>query len=199
MSVELDPAWPVLVKAGEARTAALMNRKAYRKSVESGTPWVVHPATGRVLPWPGSPEIWDLIEGPGHFALELPENATMHPYGVGVPPDVDPDDRSKMTSSPVEKCGSTDNDDILVRLWALIAERRETMPSGSYTTHLFEAGPEKMRKKVGEEVIELVLAGQGADVVYEAADLIYHVQVLLTALDLEWSDVTRELARRHPE
>ena len=190
-----DPAWPVLVSIqGEYVCSALMNRKAFRKSTEAGSPWIVHPATGRVLPWPGEPEILFLIEGAGCFLLDLASGSSDEPYGSAPPPDADPDDRSEMGNAAA---GSVPVSGILENLSALIAERRAAMPEGSYTTHLFEAGLDKIRKKVGEEAIELLLAGDGKDVVYESADLVYHILVLLEASDLKWSDVTEELARRH--
>ena len=198
-----DKPWPVLVLIGDKPCAALMNRKSYRKSVESGEPWIVHPGTGRVLPWPGSPPIRRLMEAPGHFRLELPEDAPPHPYGDERPPDTDPDDRSCLVSSsagamPLESLPSAETD-VLAGLYTRITERRAAMPSGSYTTHLFESGPAKIRKKLGEEAVELILAEEPADVVYEAADLIYHLQVLLNALGVDWSGVVDELARRGDE
>jgi len=55
-STKIDPAWPLMVFIGGSPvSAALMNRKAFRKSLETGIPWIVHPAAGRVLPWPGEP------------------------------------------------------------------------------------------------------------------------------------------------
>ena len=73
------------------------------------------------------------------------------------------------------------------------------MPEGSYTTHLFEKGLDKIRKKVGEEAVELLLARDEKDVIYESADLLYHVLVLLEASDLKWAEVAGELKRRHAE
>lgn len=194
-----DPAWPVVVFiSGKAGTAALMNRKAFRKSRETGIPWLVHPATGRVLPWPGDPDIVSLREVPGGFELELPSGSSLHPYGTAAPPDVDPDDRSTMSDSESDS-SATGREDVLESLSLLIAQRRREMPEGSYTTHLFEKGLDKIRKKTGEEAVELILARDEKDVIYESADLIYHMLVLLEASDLTWSEVAGELARRHAE
>ena len=66
-------------------------------------------------------------------------------------------------------------------------------------SQLLEAGENEILKKVGEEAVEVIIAakGEGNDrVLYEVADLIYHVMVLLAARDLAWSDVEAELARR---
>jgi phosphoribosyl-ATP pyrophosphohydrolase len=199
-----DPAWPVLVHiSGKTGTAALMNRKAYRKSRESGIPWIVHPETGRVLPWAGEPEIVTLEDAPGRFELSLPEGSSAEPYGAAPPPDIDPDDRSDMTDSrgAVSETAVSEisRKNVLDSLAALISQRRQTMPEGSYTTHLFEKGLDKIRKKTGEEAVELLLARDDKDVIYESADLVYHLLVLLEASGLKWSEVTKELARRHAE
>ena len=192
-----DATWPVAVTiGGEGAAPALMNRKAFQKSGESGHPWIVHPATGRVLPWPGEPAVLALAEGPGCFRLDLPAGTDPRPYGPDAPPQADPDDRSAMDSAASPAAGQG-GDGVMDRLSALIARRHAEMPEGSYTTHLFEKGKDKIRKKVGEEAVELLLARDEKDVVYESADLVYHLLVLLEAEGLAWADVTAELARRH--
>lgn len=190
-----DAAWPLIVRIGrETVVPALMNRKAFRKSTESGVPWISHPATGRVLPWPGEPKIEFLKEGKGCYVLEIPRGSVDTPYGEEAPPDIDPDDRSAMDSAVRDT-----EDSVMTRLSDLIAERKRIMPEGSYTTHLFEKGLDKIRKKTGEEAVELILAREEQDVIFESADLIYHLLVLLEASDLKWSAVTAELLRRHTE
>lgn len=88
---------------------------------------------------------------------------------------------------------------VLSHLWAVIEERKRQRPAGSYTVELLDAGQSKILKKVGEEAAEVVVAAafEGDDrVIYETADLIYHVMVLLAARDLHWDAVEAELARR---
>jgi phosphoribosyl-ATP pyrophosphohydrolase len=197
-----DPAWPLMVFIdGSPVSAALMNRKAFRKSLETGIPWIVHPAAGRVLPWPGEPRLLSLREAPGRFELELPAGSLEAPYGRSTPPDVDPDDRSAMGSAPekLSESGGPDRSGVMEKLSELIAERHRTMPEGSYTTHLFEQGLDKILKKTGEEAVELLLARNEKDVIYESADLVYHLLVMLEASGLSWADITEELSRRHSE
>jgi phosphoribosyl-ATP pyrophosphohydrolase len=84
-------------------------------------------------------------------------------------------------------------------LLATIQDRKEHPKEGSYTCRLFAEGPVEILKKVGEEAVEVVTAGalQSDDrVVYESADLIYHLLVLLVSRGLTWADVEAELARR---
>ncbi len=73
-------------------------------------------------------------------------------------------------------------DDVLQRLVALIKSRREDSADKSYTRQLLDAGVERCAKKLGEEAVETVIAGVGqseAALTAEAADLLYHLLVLL--------------------
>jgi phosphoribosyl-ATP pyrophosphohydrolase/phosphoribosyl-AMP cyclohydrolase len=84
-------------------------------------------------------------------------------------------------------------------LWRTIAERAERRPEGSYTTKLLDEGTPTVARKVGEEAVELVtaaLAETDERVVSEAADLVYHLYVLLAARGLDVAAVEDELARR---
>jgi phosphoribosyl-ATP pyrophosphohydrolase/phosphoribosyl-AMP cyclohydrolase len=88
----------------------------------------------------------------------------------------------------------------LAELDALIAQRNAERPAGSYTTKLFEAGIRRIAQKVGEEGVETALAAvaQGdAALQGEAADLVYHLLVLLRARGLSLVDVAAVLAQRH--
>jgi phosphoribosyl-ATP pyrophosphohydrolase/phosphoribosyl-AMP cyclohydrolase len=89
--------------------------------------------------------------------------------------------------------------DPLAGLDALVAQRALRRPPGSYTTRLLEAGVHAIAQKVGEEGVETALAGVAQDdaaLCGEAADLVYHLLVLLRARGLSWADVGAELARR---
>jgi phosphoribosyl-ATP pyrophosphohydrolase/phosphoribosyl-AMP cyclohydrolase len=84
-------------------------------------------------------------------------------------------------------------------LWRTIAERAQERPAGSYTTELLEAGIGACARKVGEEAVELSIAALDESderVVEEAADLVYHLYVLLAARGLDVAQVEDELARR---
>lgn len=85
-------------------------------------------------------------------------------------------------------------------LYALLQGRKETLPEGSYTTYLFQKGLDKILKKVGEESTEVIIAGKAEDkreTVYEIADLMYHVMVLMVEMGISVEDVLAELASRH--
>jgi phosphoribosyl-ATP pyrophosphohydrolase/phosphoribosyl-AMP cyclohydrolase len=88
----------------------------------------------------------------------------------------------------------------LQQLEQVIAERRSEAPEGSYTASLLASGRQRIAQKVGEEGVELALAGVGDDrarVVSETADLLYHVLVLLAVRDISLNEVLQELERRH--
>ena len=85
-------------------------------------------------------------------------------------------------------------------LMALIRGRKENQKEGSYTTYLFQKGPDKILKKVGEESTEVIIAAKSndkAETVYEIADLAYHVMVLMVEMGISLADIHRELASRH--
>jgi phosphoribosyl-ATP pyrophosphohydrolase/phosphoribosyl-AMP cyclohydrolase len=85
-------------------------------------------------------------------------------------------------------------------LQELIYQRKADMPEGSYTTRLFTKGINKIAQKVGEEAVELVIeAKDNNDDLFlnEAADLMYHLLVLLTAKNYKLSDVVKVLEERH--
>ena len=88
----------------------------------------------------------------------------------------------------------------LAELDALVAQRCAERPQGSYTTSLFEGGVRRIAQKVGEEGVESALAAvaQGdEELLGEAADLVFHLTVLLRARGLSLADVAGVLAQRH--
>lgn len=92
-----------------------------------------------------------------------------------------------------------DDAQILARLEAVIAQRRGGDPSASYVAKLNARGVGKIAQKVGEEATEVVIAalsGDKAELVGEAADLLFHLLVLLSAKSVALADVTAELQRR---
>ena len=85
---------------------------------------------------------------------------------------------------------------ILERLEEVIRERRRTLPQGSYTASLLRAGDAAIRRKVGEEAVEVITAADGAELAAESADLIFHLLVLLAAAGVPLADVLQILADR---
>ena len=91
---------------------------------------------------------------------------------------------------------------IMNELERVIAERQAEMPEGAYTTYLFREGVDKILKKVGEEASEVIIAAKNRDheeLKWEAADLLYHLLVLLREQSLPLDDVLDVLKKRHSE
>jgi phosphoribosyl-ATP pyrophosphohydrolase len=87
-------------------------------------------------------------------------------------------------------------------LFATIQARKTADPSSSWTAQLLAKGPEKCAEKFGEEAIEAVIEavkGDNAALTSEAADVLYHLLVMLAARDIPFQDVLTELARRQSQ
>lgn len=89
--------------------------------------------------------------------------------------------------------------DVLAKLAAEIASRKNAPPDQSYTAKLLSQGVSKCAKKLGEEAVETALAAVEGDrnhIAAESADLLYHLLVLLEATGVNLADIMAELARR---
>lgn len=88
----------------------------------------------------------------------------------------------------------------LKQLQDFIDQRKKEMPEDSYTTSLFKKGTRKIAQKVGEEAVETIIGAMANDdenFIYEGADLLYHLTVLLTHKGYRIEDLARELKKRH--
>jgi len=204
--MNIEEVQPLVVRSpeGEILDVSLMNDKSYTKSRERGELWHLNRETGRILPHTAEGSMQSLksqhtwyeavIEGPSASAPSRPAAmrktapTSSENTGSGAVPQVPPvEGRSERPEADTE---------VLLRLERMIARRKEELPEGSYTTHLFTSGEEKIRKKTGEEAVELILAHSEEEVSYEASDLIYHLLVLLAQLGIPLKQVLRELASR---
>lgn len=89
--------------------------------------------------------------------------------------------------------------EVLEELFALLESRREEMPEGSYTAELLGGPQEKLLKKIAEESGEVIIAARDHDplqTTYEAADLVYHLLVVLVREGIALEDLAEELDRR---
>jgi len=91
---------------------------------------------------------------------------------------------------------------LLDQLYELIESRERERPAGSYTTYLFEAGLDKILKKLGEESAETIIAAKNDDdsrLTAEVSDLVYHLLVLLVARGVSLAQIAAELGQRRKD
>jgi phosphoribosyl-ATP pyrophosphohydrolase/phosphoribosyl-AMP cyclohydrolase len=110
-------------------------------------------------------------------------------------------DGIKETSDKVfdEKSVYCDKAKILREVYDVILDRRAHPKEGSYTNYLFEKGIDKMLKKVGEETAEVIIASKNpgnGELIYEIADLMYHLSVLMVERGVTYDDIFEELSKR---
>ena len=167
-----------------------MNKEAYEKTMETGKVTFFSRTKNR---------LWTKGEESGNFL-----------HVVSVKADCDNDTLLIMVHPEGPVChkgtdtcwGDKNEQDImfLKELQDFIDRRRQEMPEKSYTTSLFNSGVNKMAQKVGEEAVETILeACNGTDerLIYEGADLLYPLIVLLTYKGYRIEDLARELKERH--
>ncbi|MEI8113312.1 MAG: bifunctional phosphoribosyl-AMP cyclohydrolase/phosphoribosyl-ATP diphosphatase HisIE [Bacteroidia bacterium] len=103
-----------------------------------------------------------------------------------------------------DTCWGEENEEndlqFLEYLQDFIDQRKQEMPVGSYTTSLFQKGTRTIAQKVGEEAVETIIGAMADDdenFLYEGADLLYHLIVLLSHKGYRIEDLARELKKRH--
>jgi phosphoribosyl-ATP pyrophosphohydrolase len=97
--------------------------------------------------------------------------------------------------------GDATADEILEELFGVIEDRKENLPEGSYTAELFthEKGENAALEKLGEETTEFILAAKDDEtdeIAHEAADIVYHLLVVLSMQGMELEDLRAELEKR---
>ena len=167
-----------------------MNREAYEKTLETGKVTFYSRTRQR---------LWTKGEESGNFLhlVSLSVDCDQDTLLVQVHPE------GPVCHTGTDTCWGEKNERpvlFLQELQDFIRTRHTEMPEGSYTTSLFRSGVNKMAQKVGEEAVETVIeACNGTDdrLIYESADLIYHLIVLLTSKGYGIEDIARELKVRH--
>ncbi len=184
---------PAIIQDAETKNVLMlgfMNEEALRRTEETGKVTFFSRTKNR---------LWTKGEESGHFLNVVSiasdcDNDTLlikvHPVGP-------------TCHTGADTCFGTSNGqgiEFLSYLQDFIERRHDEMPEGSYTTHLFKKGLNRMAQKVGEEAVETVIeATNGTDdrLIYEASDLLYHLIVLLTSKGHRIEELAVELANRH--
>jgi phosphoribosyl-ATP pyrophosphohydrolase len=209
---------PVVLQGADGTVVdvAATTEKGAKKSIEQGVLWVVDPETGRLLPYAGeaaasegSMPVASVTEHSGWYLATVAAGSSGGRAGDHTPPAATGPETGAgpntaagtataagpQTAAGQDAAGRPDFT-VLAGLWQTIRERNRSRPEGSYTTHLFTEGEEKIRKKTGEEAVELLLSRSVGETTHEAADLIYHLFVLLESSGIGVEPVLAELAER---
>jgi len=189
---------PVIIQNAETKevlTLAYANEEAVNKTIELGETWLysrsrkelwnkgatsgnTQQVTAVRLDCDGDALIYEVI--PNGPACHTGENSCFNETISGTP--------------------NPSKADMFKELTELIRNREQEMPEGAYTTYLFTEGVDKICKKVGEEAAEVIIAAKNRDpqeLSMEAADLFYHVLVLLQEQKVDLDQVIGVLQERH--
>ncbi|MBR8709262.1 bifunctional phosphoribosyl-AMP cyclohydrolase/phosphoribosyl-ATP diphosphatase HisIE [Bacteroides pyogenes] len=186
---------PAIIQDSETRKVLMlgfMNREAYDRTMESGKVTFYSRSKKR---------LWTKGEESGNFLRVVSVKADCDDDTLLI--EVNP--AGPVCHTGTDTCWGEKNEEPLMFLKLLqdfIDKRREEMPEDSYTTSLFREGINKIAQKVGEEAVETVIeATNGTDerLIYEGADLIYHLIVLLASKGYRIEDLARELSDRHSD
>lgn len=191
LSKNSDGLLPVIVQDSatlKVLMVAYMNEEAFEKSVTTGKATFFSRSRGT---------LWTKGETSGNY-IEI----------VAMYPDCDKDTLLLMGKPYGPAChrntvscfDTPNNEGFIRKLQAVIQQRNKDMPEGSYTTHLFNKGVNKIAQKVGEEAVETVIEAIDNNkerYLYEASDLIYHLLVLNEQMGFSLADIEEELAKRH--
>lgn len=184
----------VLINHNDIVGMVWTSHKTAQKSLETGVLWEIHSQTKREIEVHPRIPIGALHKKKGWYIAEVDEvcyddilEKPLHSLAV-----------SPICSEPIcFESAKGETHDIFSQLQSMIMSRKTTLPEGSYTTHLFQSGTEKIRKKLGEEAIELVLSADKESIISESADLLYHLLVLLVDENIDMALVLQELMQRH--
>ncbi|MBK5251314.1 MAG: bifunctional phosphoribosyl-AMP cyclohydrolase/phosphoribosyl-ATP diphosphatase HisIE [Peptostreptococcaceae bacterium] len=180
---------------GQVLMVAYMNEQSIEKTLETETTWFYSRSRKR---------LWNKGETSGNIqkVVSIDYDCDADTLLVKVDP-AGPACHTGNTSCFYRRLYESETtevqEDILDRLERVIKERKEGDDENSYTRYLFNKGIDKILKKVGEESAEVIIAAKNEgteELVYEAADLIYHLMVLLEQKETNINAVKRELAGR---
>ncbi|MBQ7678594.1 MAG: bifunctional phosphoribosyl-AMP cyclohydrolase/phosphoribosyl-ATP diphosphatase HisIE [Butyrivibrio sp.] len=183
-------------RTNEVLMVAYMDEEAFRKTIESGR--MHYHSRSRN-------ELWLKGETSGHFQFVKALIAdcdydTILARVKQVGAACHTGNRTCFFHTIAEKYYSEKNPQkVLDSVYAVIRDRQIHPKEGSYTNYLFDKGLDKILKKVGEESTEMVIAAKNEgsnELVYEMADFLYHMMVLMAEKNIRWEEITDELARR---
>ena len=184
-------------KSGRVLMMAYMNKEAYKKTIK----------TSKATFWSRSRQkIWVKGESSGNYQ-----------YVKDIKIDCDKDTLLLLVDPQGPAChtgnescfyrkideifNDKDNDlSFLNELYKIIVDRKENPTKNSYTSKMLKKGIDRIGKKIGEEASEVIIAAKNEDkeeIIYESADLIYHLMIMLVLNNISLDEINEELKRRH--
>jgi phosphoribosyl-AMP cyclohydrolase / phosphoribosyl-ATP pyrophosphohydrolase len=198
----LAPAVVQDARTGEVLTLAWMNRESLARTLETKETWFWSRSRGELWHKGGTSGNTQLVVG---LTADCDQDALVVkvvPAGPACHTGAQSCFHREVAGAPAA-AGSGSLGAALDALVDTVARRKQELPTGSYTTYLFEAGLDKVLKKVGEEAAEVLIASKNPDdaaLAGEIGDLLYHLTVLMAARGLDPRRVADVLnARRKPE
>ena len=177
-------------RSGDVLMLGFMNQEAYDKTIQEGRVTFYSRTKKR---------LWTKGEESGNFLnlVEIREDCDQDTLLVRVHPDGPVCHSGDRTCFGEQGAGGLG---FIGELEDLLSSRKEELPEGSYSAKLFRAGVNKIAKKLGEEAVELVIEAKDRDdtkFLDEAADLLFHMMILLIDRGYRLEDVVKVLYGRH--
>ncbi len=206
--LRFDAPVPAVVQdssTGQILMIGYMNREAYEKTRQTGLVWFWSRSRGRL--WQKGEtsgnvlrvkEMWYDCDGDAVLVVAEPTGPTCHTGQISCffhKTDLE----TGRPMGPLDPPSFLQRPDSLQNLAEVIKARHQAMPEGSYTAYLLKEGIDKIAKKLGEEVAEVIVAAKNGvrdRIVEEMTDLLYHSLVLLEATGIDLTEVYSELSRR---
>ncbi len=184
--MKLIPAIVRDARSGAILTLAYMNDESLARTRETGETWF----------WSRSRnELWHkgATSGNTQRVMHVAEDCDADALVITVEPN------GPACHNGTASCFPDVPPPVLEQLMATLRDRHTNRPAGSYSVSLFNAGRDRILKKIGEEATEVVIAAKGEGrerMVSEIADLVFHLSVLMVDEGIEWSAIEGELAER---
>ena len=178
----------------EVLMVAYMNQESLEQTIKTGQTWFFSRSRN---------ELWHKGETSGNF--QMVKGIRYDCDGDALLIEVEPQGPACHTGEKscfyrsVVQCESKPVLSEISRLFETVKERKANPKEGSYTQYLFDKGIDKILKKVGEETSEVIIAAKNnskEELIYETADLVYHMTVLLVNQGIDVKDITDELKKR---